>query len=814
MSETHLGVTMLANIWLFFVLLIGLVTAQTIEDIETISAAYEKTNRLSLNWGPYRSNLYVGIRPRIPNSILTGLLWFPADTFNAPLLSKHSCEQNHNIQKFGWTKYDPRYGGVESIYDDDSRLNLTTEFVKTDDGLNWALRIKGKAARPDSVNSVVFYAGLQDDGEIGLRNDFHQNSNNLVSGDIVLDGNMEKLGGKFSIKIVDDEKNRHPESFTIVDDDSFDPAFTHYMSLNVPFENVWKASEIFWALIRFNVAELEDKGKRPEMFSPFELFQLRNPNQFFGNMHLIQKTFVGDFEYDVIYNSDVSENKITHANIKEMFEFALARFDEKFTKQFQLNAPFNTNEYIDFAKEILSQLMGGIIYEHGDQQVDRNAVLDDVKFSHADLKGSSEGDYELFTCVPSRPFFPRGFYWDEGFHLLPILEYDSDLTLDIVKSWFSLIDDKGWIAREQILGDEARSKVPAEFTVQNPNIANPPTLMLIFSELLDSAKKLHLEQQVNAVNHDSLFKVENLRESLGDLHKQKPELMINYAQNIYSKLQTHYEWFRKTQKGNTKEFERHYVNNDEVYNWKGRTQDLCLPSGIDDYPRCEADIGELNVDLISWMGVMTRSMYKIAQLLEKQDDAKLYKQRLDDIVANIGQVHWSEDVHSYCDVTVDDDDEDTFECHEGYVSIMPFIHKLIPVSDTEKLDAIIESIRDPNRLWSKFGVRSLSKKDSKFHKGEDYWRGHVWININYLTLEALYHYGSQKNVDDSVKKAANEAYVALRENVVKNVHDEYFRTGYAWEQYNEETGSGQRTRHFLGWTSLVILMMKMPREII
>lgn len=37
--------------------------------------------------------------------------------------------------------------------------------------------------------------------------------------------------------------------------------------------------------------------------------------------------------------------------------------------------------------------------------------------------------------------------------------WDNDLSLEILKSWISLIDDDGWVGREQILGEEARSKV-------------------------------------------------------------------------------------------------------------------------------------------------------------------------------------------------------------------------------------------------------------------------------------------------------------------------------------------------------------------
>ena len=100
----------------------------------------------------------------------------------------------------------------------------------------------------------------------------------------------------------------------------------------------------------------------------------------------------------------------------------------------------------------MSGLLGGLSYFYGDQLVDRETVFDEDSFESYKLEGTFEGPYELFTLVPSRPFFPRGFLWDEGFHLLPLLNYDSDLVLEITKSWFNLIDEDGWIAREQILG--------------------------------------------------------------------------------------------------------------------------------------------------------------------------------------------------------------------------------------------------------------------------------------------------------------------------------------------------------------------------
>ena len=51
-----------------------------------VAADIVSTNNASLLWGPYRPNLYLGIRPRMPDSLIVGLMWGDlGDMENSPL---------------------------------------------------------------------------------------------------------------------------------------------------------------------------------------------------------------------------------------------------------------------------------------------------------------------------------------------------------------------------------------------------------------------------------------------------------------------------------------------------------------------------------------------------------------------------------------------------------------------------------------------------------------------------------------------------------------------------------------------------------
>lgn len=802
------------------------------DEINTVSGQYSQLSNDSLLWGPYRSSLYFGIRPRIPRSLLSGLMWFNVDSYDAIGNLRHVYEQGDNMKKANWVSYDPRTGGRLVVSDQDCHIDVIIDFVKSEDGKSWGTKIKGVPHKgyEKVKTSFVWYSGLEGETEriddygnkVSERNGYLNldNKKNVLgyADNVKLSGISEELG-LFELEIGKGPKsNKHPTDVKLLDPE-LDTSKSHHYSLTVPDDHVWKARDIFMTMLMESVKELTNKYGDIQEFPPEQAFIIRDLQNFEGNLHFVQNVFEGKCEFDVIYTNAVTpeEDKITFDNINTKAKKAIKAFDKKFSQSFDLKAPFNNDKtHEKFAKEMLSGLLGGLSYFYGDHLVDRNTVFDEDSFESYQLQGSFEGPHELFTLVPSRPFFPRGFYWDEGFHLLPLLKFDSDLALEVVQSWFNLIDDDGWIAREQILGPELRSKVPEQFQVQSPEIVNPPTLMLIFSELLESIQNsntygdINEPQQVSDYGDGKTFD----RKDLGLIIIKNPEVMTDYAKRIYPKLKTHFEWFRRTQQGYIEEFDR--GTNKEGYRWRGRTLTHCLASGLDDYPRViPADIAELNVDLLSWVGVMTKSMKSIARFLNYQSDFEKYQKIENDIVENLDNLHWSDSEKTYCDLSVDDNDENKHTCHKGYISLFPFLTKLTPANDVDKIEQIVDLISDPDELWSDYGIRSLSKSNEFYGTEENYWRSPIWIHMNSLILESLQHYSktSSPYMSKDLKQKISETYKNLRTNVVNNIIKQWKRTGFVWEQYDDQTGKAKGAKNFLGWTSTVLIIMNMDETI-
>lgn len=62
---------------------------------------------------------------------------------------------------------------------------------------------------------------------------------------------------------------------------------------------------------------------------------------------------------------------------------------------------------------------------------------------------------------------------------------------------------------------------------------------------------------------------------------------------------------------------------------------------------------------------------------------------------------------------------------------------LLPPSSPH-LGPILDLLESPDHLWSPYGIRSLSAAHPEFGQGENYWKGPIWIQMNYLVLSALH----------------------------------------------------------------------------
>jgi mannosyl-oligosaccharide glucosidase len=82
-----------------------------------------------------------------------------------------------------------------------------------------------------------------------------------------------------------------------------------------------------------------------------------------------------------------------------------------------------------------------------------------------------------------------------------------------------------------------------------------------------------------------------------------------------------------------------------------------------------------------------------------------------------------------------------FVPQRGYVSLFPLALQLVPW-DAEEVAPILRWMSNPEELWTDFGLRSLAKSASMYNRYNSehdppYWRGSIWVNINFLVLRSL-----------------------------------------------------------------------------
>jgi len=687
--------------------------------------------------------------------------------------------QNLNL-RYAWLEHDGRTFGIQEIVD--NSIVIRTTFIKRPGGYkggDWTARIAVSLAkgRKKEEISLLFYTAIEEGTKGWIKANL--GDYNRLTG---IEGNTQGLGSfVINLNLINGSVEEHSFLATVAP------------GLNVLKETV---------LQNLRIATQKGSAEKHIVLAGEQLPLSSEGNKKDPNFIVTQVTGKVPFEIEISYESGSFNNridKLTGKNYDEALEKQRLLFSEKFENVFKLKSKEYTDDEIEFAKMAFSNLIGSVGYFYGASQVQSTYTQSPVPYWKA----------PLYTAVPSRSYFPRGFLWDEGFHGLLITAWDMEIELDIMSHWFDLMNIEGWIPREMILGSEALAKVPEEFVTQINTNANPPTFFLTLDFMLQ--------------------------------HKEQ-ELLIHHFQlldKLYPRLQAWFSWFNNTQIGDLP----------GTYRWRGRdgttNRELnpkTLTSGLDDYPRAShPNIVERHVDLRCWITYAARVMARLTETLNYSN--MKYHETFQYLSDNnlLNKLHWSPNMQWYSDyglhtdkvvlrkptpspphkqqrshaqsmemirIVMEDPSLKFIDTTFGYVSLFPFILQIVE-PDSPQLGKILQDLRDPDLLWTKYGLRSLAKTSPlymKYNTEHDapYWRGPIWINLNYLTVRAAHYYS---NIDGPYHENARKIYEELRKNLIQNIIKQYRKTGYLWENYDNAEGQGKGSHPFSGWTSLVVLLM-------
>ncbi|PJF19317.1 Glycoside hydrolase family 63 protein [Paramicrosporidium saccamoebae] len=392
-------------------------------------------------------------------------------------------------------------------------------------------------------------------------------------------------------------------------------------SMIVEPSNQWRMKEIISAELGQCAATRVEHEKD---LSPANLFLLCNPSTVTApNALLTQLVFDSPFKVEIEYDGRL-ENFRTLGNRSPLLNDFESRFDEF------LSVPQIDLDTKNMSKVALSNLLGGIGYSYG-----RGVVYEWVDGIRR-LKETEP--FELLTDTPSRATSPCGFLWDSGFDSLVIQKWNPHISLRIIANWAERIDQNGWMAREQIAGEEARGQVPIDHWPQNPKFGNPPSLLLPLYELVLAFNK-------DPETSDSITL-----------------LLPHFERNL--------RWFTRTQHGNLHPA-LEAQSSAGLYRWRGRSKHYTLTSGLEDYPRgTTPNEYELHVDLAAWMAFAARTLRRLREITGTAGDVSWTRlagaplaQIEEDAMRAIENVHWNERAGCYQDRTIDQEGRPRGICH-------------------------------------------------------------------------------------------------------------------------------------------------------
>jgi glycogen debranching enzyme len=204
-------------------------------------------------------------------------------------------------------------------------------------------------------------------------------------------------------------------------------------------------------------------------------------------------------------------------------------------------------------------------------------------------------------------------------------------------------------------------------------------------------------------------------------------------------------------------------------------------SGLDNSPLWDYGLPAESPDLNTYLCVQMGSLAMIAEALGMEAEGAMWRRRAAAIVRRMIEEFWDEKRGLFF----------ARQHKERIPVVTPF--NLYPLWSGQLPDRIrqrlLDHLTDPDQFWGKYPIPSVARNDSHYEPAT-MWRGPVWVNINYIFIEAL------RQVDEH----------QLAQELLERTLDLIMAQPSIYEYYDAETGVPPATAaDAFGWTAAVFI---------
>ena len=495
-------------------------------------------------------------------------------------------------------------------------------------------------------------------------------------------------------------------------------------------------------------------------------------NAAFTFLFLDQSTVVGFAPSDVavpIFHCDLGkENAFDGGNAFECEKgwYAFAIETRKENVYFAVSRSKNFTDAVDKVKEALNADINEVADKrraYFDLVPELNCASDDEKRTFAKcfsiMKSqvyTEEGIFKGRWTTPNRTPHKRWWLWDSVFHTIGNIHIEPQLAYDTLRSILDVQDPDGFI----------------------PHMSYPEGWVVP-----------HTQPPLIAWGLYCLYEKTGRQD---------------WVKELYGGIKAFLNWVMKNRDVNKNYLYEWYVDPDvEVCR--------CGESGMDNTPRF--DVVQLmdSIDFSCYMANEMRHMEKLAHILGLPDDAEKYASLFALISERINKELYDEEDGRYYDRELE---SGKFRKVSTPAGLLPLFAGVCPHDRAERL---VADICNPDTFNTPMPVPTVALNDP--YHSNDYWRGTVWINYNYMVVCGLREYGfieAAEHIADATMATVAQWY--MREGCIFEIYDpqnilcpsELERKGKSMKPA-EYFARLMAVRDF-GWSACLYVALAMQRE--